>query len=223
MNTSYDLIIISQSTPDLVPITQQCIDTARIDNADLNIIVVETGPGYDYDVDTIVKYSGDFNYNRALNLGLEHRKKEIHILANNDIIFHAGWSAIGEMMRNEGYHSASAVSGHQTMFQRGDFVYEGYHVGYILTGWCIFIDDYVIEKIGRLDETCSFWFSDNLYVCQIKAAGIKHGLFTGVQIDHIASKTLYKQSSRKQRHYQIGELQKYNQRSRHYAKRERID
>lgn len=213
----YDLIIVTQSTPALIPITQQCIDTARLDGADLNIIIVETGSPYKYDVDKIIEYNGEFNYNRALNLGLKYVKGDIHILANNDIIFHKGWSRIGELMKLNDYHSASAVAWHQKEYERGDFVYEGYNVGYLLNGWCIFLDKYCLEKIGRLDESVSFWYSDDLYALQLKQAGIPHGLFTGVQVDHIASKTILKQSSRIQRQYQSGELPKYLKRKRDYA------
>ncbi len=220
---SYDLIIISQSLKALIPITQRCIDTARADCDDINVIVVETGEQYNYiGADEIVIYTGEFNYNRALNLGLKHRKKEIHILANNDLIFQPGWSKIGDLMIANGYHSASCISGHQTQFKRGDLVYEGYHVGYIFTGWCLFMDDYVIEKIGKLDETMSFWFSDNVYSLQLRAVGIKHGLFTNCQIDHMASQTLNKQPSRLQRQYQIGEMSKYSNRAQYYAQRERM-
>jgi len=215
---SYDLIIISKSDPKLISITEQCINSARCDGAELNIIVVETGERYEYDVDKIVEYSGSFNYNRALNLGLQHVKNDIHILANNDLIFQKGWSKIGDLMKLNDFHSASCISGHQTQFKRGDLVYEGYQVGYLLTGWCLFVDRYCIEKIGKLDETVSFWFSDDLYACQIKAQGIKHGLFTNCQVDHMASQTLNKQPSRIQRAYQMGEMQKYIIRKRYYER-----
>lgn len=213
---SYDLIIVSKSTHDLIPVTQRCIDSARQDGAELNIIVVETGQPYKYNVDKIIEYNGEFNYNRALNTGLKYAKNEIHILANNDLIFHPGWSAIGESMKANGYHSASAFEGKQK-FQRGNFVYDSYNVGEGLNGWCLFVDDYVIEKIGKIDETMTFWYSDNLYACQLKATGIKHGLFTNVQVDHLESRTLKRQPHRLQRHYQIGELQKFNIKSQEYA------
>lgn len=219
---SYDLIIISQSTPELIPITEQCIRTARLDNCELNIIVVETGTRFEYNVDTIVMYSGEFNYNRALNLGLKYAKNDIHILANNDIIFHQGWSKIGDLMKLNDYHSASAWAWHLSMFKQGDYIYPGYKVGYILTGWCIFMDKYCHEKIGDLDESVPFWYSDNLYACQLESAGIRHGLFANVQIDHIASKTLLKQPSRIQRHYQGGAIHLFNQRKRYYAERKRL-
>jgi hypothetical protein len=220
---SYDLIIVTQSNGNLIGITQQCINTARTDGADMNVILVETGQPYKYEgVDKIIEYNGVFNYNRALNMGLKYVQNEMYILANNDLIFQPGWSKIGDLMKINGYHSGSCISGHLTQFQRGDLVYEGYQVGYILTGWCLFVDKYCMDKIGKLDETVSFWFSDNLYACQIKAAGIKHGLFTNCQIDHMASQTLNKQPSRLQRQYQIGELHKFNQRAIYYAQRERL-
>lgn len=219
---SYDLIIVSQSSGRLAPVTQRCIDTARAD-AELKVILVETGQPHEYaGVDTVVKYEGEFCYNRALNRGLKFVKHDIHILANNDLIFQPGWSKIGELMKANDYHSASCISGHLTQFERGDLVYEGYHVGYILTGWCLFVDKYCIEKIGSLDESVDFWFSDNLYACQIKAVGIKHGMFTNCQIDHMASQTLNKQSTMMQRRYQMGQLNKFNQRARHYAQIERM-
>lgn len=214
----YDFIIVSQSKGDLIQVTQNCIDSARQDKADLNIIIVETGQPYKYDVDKIIEYNGEFNYNRALNLGLKHVKGDVHILANNDIIFHPGWSQIGELMKLNDYHSASARAGHLTKYKEGDFVWDSYEVGYGFTGWCLFMDNYCLERIGKLDETMNFWYSDNLYALQLKQAGIKHGMFCNVRVDHICSKTLIKQPSRLQRQYQMGELHKFNVRSRYYAK-----
>lgn len=212
---TYDLIIVSQSTPALIPVTQQCIDTARQDGAELNIIVVETGNPYKYDVDKIIQYNGAFNYNRALNIGLKYVHNDIHILANNDLIFHPGWSEIGDYMEANGYHSASALEGRQ-QFERNK-VYDSYAIENGMNGWCIFLDNYCLDKIGQLDETVSFWFSDNLYALQLKAAGIKHGLFTNVQVDHLGSITLNKQPRHIQRHYQIGEMSKFKQREGYYA------
>jgi glycosyltransferase involved in cell wall biosynthesis len=221
---TYDLIIVSQSTGELIEMTQNCIDSARKDNADLNIIVVETGQPYKYPwVTKIIEYNGVFNYNRVLNLGLKYAKGDVHILANNDLIFHEGWSKIGELMKLNDYHSACVLSQSHNGFERGDLVYDGYEIGKQLTGWCMFLDNYCLEKIGKLDETVSFWYSDNLYACQLQAAGIKHGLFCNCQVDHITSRTLVKQSQRVQRKYQIGEFSKFKQRERYYAQRKVIN
>jgi glycosyltransferase involved in cell wall biosynthesis len=219
---TYDLIIVTQSKGDLIQVTQQCIDSARQDNADLNIIIVETGNPYLYNVDKIIEYNGEFNYNRALNLGLKYAKGDIHVLANNDLIFHKGWSEIGNLMLSNGYHSASILSQDVKEFQRGDFVYEGYTIGKHLTGWCIFMDKFCHSEIGSLDETCSFWYSDDLYALQLKKAGIRHGLFCNLQIDHITSRTLIKQPSALQRRFQDGEFRKFRQRQLYYAKTEKV-
>lgn len=221
---TYDLIIVSQSLKELIPVTQQCIDTARADTKDINVIVVETGQPYIYQgMDKQVMYNGSFNYNRALNMGLKYAKGDVHILANNDLIFHQGWSKIGDMMKANGIHSASAKAGHLTMFPTGDVFYEGYSVSTILTGWCLFVDRYCIQQIKQLDESVSFWYSDNLYADQLIEKGIKHAIFCNVRVDHLCSKTLKRQPSRIQRQYQTGELHKYETRRRYYAKRKKFN
>lgn len=213
---SYDLIIVSKSTDKTIPVTQRCIDTALAE-CDCYVIVVETGNPYKYSgADKLIEYNGKFNYNRALNIGLKYVKSDIHILANNDLIFRPGWSRIGELMRANGYHSASAVSSDR--LPKG-MLYEGYQVGKVLLGWCIFMDDYVIQKIDRLDESVSFWYSDNLYGAQLKAAGIKHALFTDVTVNHIGSYTLKQLSNRNQRHLALDERHIYNERQRYYDTR----
>lgn len=218
----YDLIIVSQSKGDLIQMTEQCIASARQDCAELNVIIVETGNPYKYDADKIIEYNGEFNYNRALNIGLKYAKGDVHILANNDLIFHKGWSKIGDMMKQYGYHSASALSRSCRGFEESDKAYEGYDIGTLLTGWCIFMDRYCHEKIGALDETVSFWYSDNLYAEQLMAAGITHVLFCNVVVDHITSRTLIRQPSAIQRRLQMGEFNKYINRKRYYAQRKRL-
>jgi hypothetical protein len=219
----YDLIIVSQSKGELIGMTERCIESARQDNADLNIIIVETGNPYKYDVDKIIEYNGEFCYNRALNLGLKYAKGDVHILANNDLIFYKGWSQIGPLMQVNNYHSASVLSQNTKGYERGNFIYEGYEIGRHLTGWCLFMDKFCREKIGTLDESVSFWYSDDLYVCQLKAAGIKHGLFCNLRVDHITSRTLAKQSTAVQRRYQTGELRKFKIRQEYYATRKNHD
>jgi hypothetical protein len=214
----YDLIIVSQSKHDLIQVTQNCINSAREDNADLNIIIIETYFLTDYKgINKNIKYEGEFNYNRALNLGLKYINGDVHILANNDLIFHKGWSQIGDLMRVNGYHSASIMSQDTKGFERGDKIYEGYEIGKQLTGWCIFLDNYCLSLIGQLDESVSFWYSDNVYACQLQSVGIKHGLFANLQIDHITSRTLTQLPAFLQRKYQIGEQNKFRQRQFYYS------
>ena len=200
---TYDLIIVSQSKGDLIQVTQNCIDSARKDNADLNIIVVETGNPYRYDIDKIVEYNGEFNYNRALNLGLKYAKSDIQILANNDITFYEGWSEIGPIMKENNYLSASALSNdiRQRNYKYGYHAYEGYRIGELLTGWCIFTDSELWKQIGKLDEKHKFWYSDNVYADQLKAKKIAHALICSARVDHAGSKTLAKLPRQQQNVY----------------------
>ena len=192
---TYDLIIISQSKGDLIRVTQQCIDSARKDNAELNIIVVETGDNYPYQVDKIVKYEGEFNYNKALNIGLQYAKSDYQVLCNNDIIFHPGWSKMGDIMKVNEYLSASALSNdqRQRICKKGSVAYEGYVIGIHLTGWCIFTAKELWPLIGKLSEKHRFWYADNVYADQLIQAKIKHALICSIQVDHLGSRTLQKQ------------------------------
>ena len=217
----YDLIVVVLSSKvRLIEMTQRGIDSARQDGADLNIIVVETHSViHEYqNIDKLVHYKGDFCYNRALNEGLKYATGDIHILANNDLIFHEGWSEIGETMKINGYGSASVLSSWHIGrgMQKGDFIYPGYRIEYEIAGWCIFITRESLQKIGKLDESFEFWHSDNMYAEQLKAHGINHGLFCNVQIDHLESVTLRSVSSRYQRRYTAESVIKYNQMN--YAK-----
>lgn len=212
----YDLIIIASSTDEeLRRVTQQCINSARGDgDADINIILVETSSKiYHYNgINTTLHYKDKFNYNRALNLGLTKAKGDVYVLANNDIIFHNGWSRIGYYMEANGYLSASALSQdmRQKYFTRGDYLYEGYSIGSHVTGWCIFTTPECIKRIGgRLNETFEFWYSDNVYADQLQAAGIKHALFCNIFVDHITSMTLRTVSYQTQRKFSYGSTIRY--------------
>jgi hypothetical protein len=198
----YDLIIVAATKDDsLRRMTQDAIDSCVNDGAEVNVILVETFrksvaelAGYSK-VNKFVIYNEEFNYNRCLNRGLAFRTGDVQIMANNDIIFEAGWSKIGQIMIDNGYLSASALSGHvlQRVFPREDVAYEGYDISRYVSGWCLFAQAKVFELIGRLDESFSFWYSDNTYVTQLKKAGIKNYLICNCVVNHYISRTLSKQ------------------------------
>ena len=209
----YDLIIIAKSSrEELKRITQNCIDSARQDNADLNVIVIETGMGHSYkNVNEIIQYKGTFNYNHALNQGLERATGDVHILANNDLVFYPGWSSIGEQMIDNATPSAAALSQLHIRrgYEQGDFYYLGYDIGVHITGWCLFVTKECIQKIGELDESFEFWYSDNVYADQLIRSGIRHGLYCNVRVDHLTSVTLKTLPPREQRRYSFGAKNKY--------------
>lgn len=210
---NYDLIIVARSScENLRRVTQQTIDTARAD-CDLNVILIETSgivPKYN-GVNEVIMYREPFCYNRALNHGIARATGDIHILANNDLVFRPGWSVIGQQMIDNGVESASALSEdpRQRIYPEGDWYYPGYDIGLHLTGWCIFVTKECIAKIGKLDESFDFWYSDNMYAEQIMRAGVRHGLFCNVRVDHVTSVTLKTLSPRDQRKFSFLAKNKY--------------
>lgn len=200
---TYDLVMVAASKdPQLVAMTQRAIDSCLADGADVNVILVETFKKARYrGVNQIVLYEEEFCYNRCLNYGLKHAKGDIQILANNDIIFAKGWSEIGDVMRANDILSASALSDtiHHRMMKKGYYAYSGYDIGLYFTGWCIFQDRKVWEKIGSLSEQYQFWYSDNAHAEQLQRAGIAHWLICSAEVYHITSQTLAK-TDRKTRH-----------------------
>jgi hypothetical protein len=212
----YDLIIVSKTVnKNLHQMTENCIASARKE-CDVNVIVVETNNiKVEYDAE-IIYYNGQFSYNRALNQGLAHAKGDIHILANNDILFREGWSKTGYVMKQYGYDSASVLSqdARQRGFERGELVYEGFIVGTHLVGWCIFVTKECIAKIGKLDDSFDFWYSDNVFADQLISHGLKHCLYCGAQVDHITSQTLRTLPYRDQRKYSLHAKNRYNARER---------
>jgi GT2 family glycosyltransferase len=175
-------------------LTEQSIRTAsRCGITD--IIVVETMPGVVFKGAKTIEYpqGQTFCYNRALNIGITECKNKYIALCNNDLVFHYGFEKIAEYMEYNDILSASpyTIKAHQRTHKKGNHMYYGYRIGYEFCGWCIVIDTDILPMIGgKLDETYSFWFSDNAFADQLKKAGIKHALMCNVSIDHIESATL---------------------------------
>jgi GT2 family glycosyltransferase len=192
----YDLIIVAASKDrHLIQITQRAIDSCLADGADVNVILVETfGRARYRGINHVIHFTESFNYNRCLNKGLELAEGDIQILCNNDITFDPGWSSIGDIMAENNILSASAISNQpQHRFMQKEYMaYQGYDISMYFTGWCIFQHKSVWEKIGRLDETYEFWYSDNVHADQLARAGIAHWLICAVKVNHFTSQTLAK-------------------------------
>jgi hypothetical protein len=160
----------------------------------LNIIVVDGNKhtGGFQDAKTVT-YDGIFNYHRCLNMGLKYSKAPYVAFCNNDLLFSANWLTNIIKYFDQGYHSASPY--HKQTTRKG--IKEGYKVEKEILGWCIVCTRELIEKIGGLDETCRFWYSDNIYAEQIKRAGYKHILVYDSYVRHLESKTLSKVGAHK--------------------------
>jgi len=201
----YDLImVVASRDKSLVEMTQRAIDSCLADGADVNVIIIETYTKTRYrGVNNYILFTETFNYNRCLNKGLEYRTGDIQILANNDLIFHKGWSEIGDIMRENNIFSASALSNaiQHRYLTKGYNAYKGYDISLFFCGWCIFQHKSIWNKIDRLDEYYEFWYSDNVHAEQLKRVGIEHWLICAVKIDHITSQTLAKTDRKLRQRY----------------------
>ena len=166
--------------------TQKAIDSA-IESGVNRIVVIESQPSVSYLGANTIPYVGEFNYNKALNIGISHCKEECIALCNNDVIFYEGFSKAESIMKEHDIHSASPCRKGELL---GVVSRMGYRVRKEMRGWCIILDRYVLDKIGSLDETYTFHASENIYRDQLREKGIEHHLLDGVYLDHLKSKTI---------------------------------
>lgn len=194
---SADIIIVADSSIlNLRRMTdigiQTCIRSEP--NLNLNIYVIDGNKetrGF-RNAQTII-YEGDFNYNRCLNIGLQYCSSDYIAFCNNDLLYNWHWLTNIIYWFDRGYHSASPNP--KTMGEKA--IREGYRIQKEVLGWCIVCTSKLIKKIGKLDEVCKFWYSDNVYAEQIKRAGFKHILVNDSYVKHLGSKTLLKTGNSK--------------------------
>jgi len=201
MAENMSIVMVADTTyPTLRFMTEKAIESCLVsDNIDFDIIIVDgnrNSIGFK-DIKTII-YDFDFNYNKCLNLGIKYTdpKNDFIALCNNDLIFKPDWAAkIQEAMGSE-YLSACPYNCPtltcRTYVPHHEAFKEGYKVEKEILGWCIVLRREVLQRIGKLDESCMFWYSDNIYAEQLKREGIKHILVYDSQVIHLKNKTLTK-------------------------------
>jgi len=192
---TFDIIIMCCSkTPELIAMTQNTITSLRESefSVKFNVVLIESGePTAYYGQDAIYLYKGDFNYNRACNLGLSLTNNKYVLLCNNDLEFTPGFAETINAFFHVGAMSVSPrCKYHHTDQRLKTIQLDGYNVGQQIVGWCIGINREILNYIGGFDESVSFWYSDHVYAEQIKRAGIAHYLVPTAIVNHLGSKTL---------------------------------
>jgi hypothetical protein len=91
--------------------------------------------------------------------------------------------------------SASPFSDNKCAFKSNYFygdkkIHFGYDIGITLLGWCIIVNRIIFNTINKLNESCNFWHSDNLYAQQLSKYNINHALICESLVTHIGSKTI---------------------------------
>jgi hypothetical protein len=199
MESQLDVVIVSWAGDDeFRALTDSAIRTCRASSRDVrfDVLVVETNPeAPPYADAATLYYPGEkFNYSRALNLGVERLSGRYVACCNNDLVFGDHWAEqILRTMARFRLRSACPLcptSGSHAPYCGQQGVRFGYGIGHELAGWCIVLERSLWNEIGRFDEVCDFWYSDNVYALQLQRAGVWHGLVLDSTVTHLGSRTL---------------------------------
>ncbi len=216
MNYTIDIILISDANcDDLMKLTMGAVRSATPHR----VIVLESNPNIEYEGATTLHPEVPFNYNRYLNIGARYCESDYIFFGNNDVLFEEGWDrALIAEMRKHKIRSASPLcpNTHPKHYEitRNSGVIIGYEVYKLFCGWAFLWERSLYEQIGKMDESFTFWCSDNVVVEQLKCLDEKHMLVTSSVVNHIGggSRTLIGLEDNLYRRYTKEALEKFNQR-----------
>jgi len=213
-----DVVMLSDGkTLELRQMTQNAIDSIHASNCSgivFNVTVFEKQFGIAPSGQTVVfvcpelgQYAGyfrattylqvgEFNYNRYMNEGTRMGSAEWVVWANNDI------RAENDFMSHIIY--ASDLLGisswccydpkchdKQYPLENRPATDEGFTIRRQICGWFIVARRIIWDIIGGLDESHSFWYSDNSYAEQLQRYNFRHALNLEAVVKHLHSKTLF--------------------------------
>lgn len=200
-NVIVDVIILSYAkNVQLRKITEEAIVTLlnSEESIKFNVIVVESNidcSPFEFENCNTIYPKKKFGYNKYMNIALDLTKNKYVCLCNNDLIFHKGWASeiLYQFQTDQTLMSASPICSNVSnskypKINSGN--YYGYEIGKHVSGWCIFLDRRIINKIGKLDESFKFWYCDNDYANTLMKFNIKHVLISTAIVDHLNSRTL---------------------------------
>lgn len=136
-------------------------------------------------VHTYIHPNEPFNYNRFINIALEHVSCDWVLISNDDVGYERGWFT--EMMRVHDIRpDIESFSPKDPMLYMiyfdwhflgtDEICFENYKVTEGLMGWSILIKKTALDKIVPFDEQFDLYYQDNDYAEVLKSKGIKHAL-----------------------------------------------
>lgn len=190
-----DIIILSYAKTDKhYKLTVNCLKSlmASKGSENFNVTVVESAFNIDYSQfeDVIsMSISGEFNYNKFANTAASIFGNPFIGVFNNDVIFDENWfEEILKTYKGQDLFSCSPIS-HTSQSQRQWFATTepvvGYGIAKELSGWAIVFTRKLWDKLGGLDDCCTFWCSDDAYCEQLKAANVEHILIPTSIVNHV--------------------------------------
>lgn len=167
------------------------------------VILVESNPNnyYKYPVEVQLSYSGDFNYNKALNLAFEHVSSNFVGVFNNDVLFKNHWYSIlryyMEIFNLDSASPRCPVEQYGIKPEATQFILSlpehAVHVnGGSVTcfcGWGWVIKKETLKLLLPLSENFRFWFQDDDINLSLKLLKKKHGLVTSSHVIHFGQKS----------------------------------
>jgi GT2 family glycosyltransferase len=148
-----------------------------------------------------IKYEGDFNYNKALNLAFDHVVSDYICSLNNDILAQNKWySNIRYYMDvfdldcaspwcPYPQHGPNEIAQKMLLSYPSHSVIIGYEAMIHIAGWCWVIKKNVLNAIRPFPEQLQFWFSDNYMGQQLKQLKYKAGTVTSGHMIHFGQQS----------------------------------
>jgi hypothetical protein len=167
--------------------TQKAVDGCRDSGLHTTVIVVEKQDVIYSDCLTL-RQPEPFNYNRCLNFGAKALNTDYVAFLNNDIEPYPMWGRnLIDEMEKAGYDSGSPKCSYR--HKRLDGVRYGYQIGWDFCGWAFVLSKNALTKIGKFDETFTYWCSDNIVAHQLETSDLKHLITSASVVNHIGNKT----------------------------------
>lgn len=187
-----DVVILSRAdTHRELQMTQKAIDSCVEGAGDLpvNVIVIENSKNElgRYHNATTFRRTGAFNYNGFANYGAEQGQADWVMVANNDLVFEAGWLQALLDAQHDVVSPREPNDPRQVRITKNTL---GDVVSTHFSGWCFMIKRTLWEHIGKFDTDVTFWCSDDAVIEQVKAAGVMPMIVYKSIVHHYVSKTL---------------------------------
>jgi GT2 family glycosyltransferase len=185
-----DVVILSKaSTRNLRDMTQHAIDTciSGANSLPVNVIVVEQVGAARYTDAKVIYRSDEFHFNRFANDALRTGTAPWVMVANNDLEFTDGWLHHLLAADHPAVSPRSPADGRQRDAAENE---TGYQNGRHFSGWCFMLARELWDQIGGLDESVSFWCSDDVVIEQLRAVNVEPMLVPESVVHHLTSKTL---------------------------------
>jgi GT2 family glycosyltransferase len=172
----------------------------------VGVAVLEQCPNIEYRRAATIRMPAEFNYNKFANFGASRGSADWILVANNDLIFRDGW-----------LHSLLAANyplvspkcprdERQSEFTENTI---GSVTGQHLSGWCYMISRDLWDRMGGLDDSVTFWCSDDVVIEQAAALGVKPMIVPSSIVEHDQSSTLKTTSESSRDELTWGQLDKF--------------